>query len=268
MSANKWFNDFNLEGRAPYLLVCFPYSGAGANVFRPWAGALDNADVLAAQLPGRERRIVEPPIGDLEELVQSLVPALMSRIDRPYLLFGHSMGALIAYRIALELGRLGIRRPQRLIVSGYRSPELSSRNRSLHTLSDQEFIVELKKYGGTPDEILQHEETMQLLLPMIRADFRIHETYRHAPQPAADFPITAFTGKADHLVPNEDMLPWADKTAAGFEQRLFDGGHFFLHEQRDAVLGAIQEIVNEHIKDDIFTSLTRAPTAVGFQPAV
>lgn len=266
MTTDNWFTDFNLGGRAPYLLVCFPYSGAGANVFRSWAGALDNADVLAAQLPGRERRIAEPAIGDLDALVAGLLPALIARIDRPYLLFGHSMGALIAYRVALELERRGVQPPKQLIVSGYRSPELGSRNRVLHTLSDSEFIVELQRYGGTPDEVLQHEETMQLLLPMLRADFRIHETYRHAPQPAAQFPIAAFTGMADHLVPGEDMAPWRDKTAAGFEQRLFGGGHFFLLENRDAVLGALQDIVNEHIKDDILLPMARTPAAAGYEP--
>ncbi|ATG90640.1 thioesterase II family protein [Methylomonas koyamae] len=269
MITDNWFTDFNLGGRAPYLLICFPYSGAGANVFRSWAGALDNADVLAALLPGRERRIAEPAIGDLEELVAALLPALLARLDRPYLLFGHSMGALIAYRVALELGRRGVRPPKRLIVSGYRSPELSSRNRLLHTLSDSEFVVELQRYGGTPNEVLQHEETMQLLLPMLRADFRIHETYRHAPQPAAEFPIAAFTGRADHLVPGEDMAAWRDKTAADFQHRLFDGGHFFISEQRQAVLAALQDIVNEHIKDDIllpFAGITHA--AAGFEPAV
>ncbi len=253
MSKNLWFTDFNVRGRSPYLLICFPFSGAGANIFRTWANELDNANLLAVQLPGRERRIMENPIDDLDSLVNELADALEPRLDRPYLLFGHSMGALIAYRLALAMEAKPMKAARHLIVSAYRSPEVPNRNRSLHNLSDPEFIDELKKYGGTPEEILQHEESMDLLLPMLRADFRMHETYRHGDEPPLDCPISAFAGESDSLVPMADMALWSSKTVGGFDLKRFKGGHFFLQESRSELLAAIQDRINQHLLEDILS---------------
>ena len=249
---NPWFTHFSRPvPQAGARLLCLPSSGGGSTLYRPWLGGLDDiepaVELHAALLPGRERRMLEPPVQTMAAMVDGLVPAVAALADKPYFLFGHSMGALIAFELTRALVARGIRPPRRLFVSAFRAPDLPNPKRDLHALPDDEFIDALREYGGTPDAVLRHRETMDVLLPMLRADFRMHETYLyHAARPL-EVPITALAGRADAAVPASQMTGWAKQTSAGFALRHFDGAHFFIHDDRDAVLKTLGEAIHEEL---------------------
>ncbi|WP_338770047.1 alpha/beta fold hydrolase [Massilia sp. METH4] len=245
---NPWFTHFSRPNPgAGARLLCLPSSGGGSTLYRPWLGGLDDIELHAALLPGRERRMLEAPVTTMDAMVDGLVPAVAALADRPYFLFGHSMGALVAFELTRTLLARGVTPPQRLFVSAFRAPDLPNPKRDLHALPDHEFIEALREYGGTPDAVLRHRETMEVLLPMLRADFRLHETYRYHAAPALPVPITALAGRADDAVPASQMAGWAKQTEAGFTLHQFDGAHFFIHDSRDAVLNTLAEVINEEL---------------------
>lgn len=245
---STWFTSFGItRPQAPARLLCLPGSGSGAAQFRPWCAPLAHVELHAAILPGRERRLQEAPIGNLAELLDRLLPAVAALADRPYFLLGHSMGALIAFELAHALAQRGLPLPRRLFVCGYRSPELPRRNRELHQLSDDDFIEALRGYGGTPEAVLSDRATMDLLLPMIRADFRLHETHQVRHGQPLPVPISAFAGDSDHLVAAADMAGWRNHSSRHFEMQHFPGGHFFVHEALEQVATAL----NRRIQDDL-----------------
>jgi medium-chain acyl-[acyl-carrier-protein] hydrolase len=224
-------------------LFTFPYAGGGAAIYREWGDRLKGVDVYSALLPGRERRLGEPPIGDLHLLLERLLPAFLALADRPFILFGHSMGALVAYELARRLQDRGPR-PAHLIVSAYRSPDQPRRNRALHALPDGEFVDALREYGGTPAGVLDHEDIVRMLLPMLRADFRLHETYGFTPRAPLDCPLTALAGLADTHVTPEEMAGWGDKTDSAFALVRIPGSHFFVLDRPDLVLNTVQATAN------------------------
>jgi medium-chain acyl-[acyl-carrier-protein] hydrolase len=240
VNPSEWFVRYqNHPATAPVRLFAFPFAGGGASIYREWGNRLRGVDVYSALLPGRERRLDELPIGDLHQLLDPLLPALLALADRPFILFGHSMGALIAYELARRLKERGIS-PAYLIVSGYRSPDRPRRNRTLHHLPDAELVDALRDYGGTPAKILEHEEMLQILLPMLRADFRLNETYVYTPGSTLNCPLTALAGLTDKLVTPDEMTGWGEKTEGDFSLVRIPGGHFFILECPDLVLETVQ----------------------------
>jgi medium-chain acyl-[acyl-carrier-protein] hydrolase len=193
------------------------------------------------QLPGREGRVREEPFTRLEPLVASLTDALAQELtELPAAFFGHSMGALVAFETARELRRRGAREPVQLLVSARRAPHLPARHEPIHALPEAAFRDELRRLQGTPEAVLEHPELMELLEPMLRADFAVIETFEHRPAPPLNAPITAFGGAGDEDVPFEDLDAWSRHTAGGFRRRSFRGGHFFLqHEARRDLLRAV-----------------------------
>ncbi|WBS03483.1 alpha/beta fold hydrolase [Pseudoduganella sp. SL102] len=210
---HPWFTHFSRPApHAGARLLCLPSSGGGSTLYRPWLGGLEDVELQAALLPGRERRMLEAPVQTMAAMVDGLVPAVTALADRPYFLFGHSMGALIAFELTRALVARAVPLPRRLFVSAFRAPDMPNPKRDLHALPDDEFIDALRDYGGTPEAVLRHRETMDAMLPMLRADFRMHETYRyHAARPLP-VPITALAGRADDAVPASQMAGWAKQT--------------------------------------------------------
>lgn len=221
-------------------LFCFPYAGGGASIFNTWPRGLPaEVEVVGVQPPGREGRLVEPPIADLHELADALHRELAPHFDRPFALFGHSNGGLMAFELIRRLRRAGGPMPKLLIASGRPAPQLPLDDAPIHALPRGEFIAALRRFKGTPDEILQNAEIMELLEPLLRADFALGETYRYDPEPPLDLPITAFGGHRDDEVTPGQVEAWREQTAAGFRMQMFPGDHFFVNGDRDMVLHAI-----------------------------
>ncbi len=172
-------------------------------------------------------------------MITAVADALSPWFDLPFVFFGHSMGAAIGYELARELRRRGRPLPLHLFVSGRRAPQLPARDEPIHDLPEPEFIVRLRELNGTPEEVLQHAELMKLLIPLLRADFAVNETYEYVEEPQLDVGISAFGGLADVDVGREDVEAWSVQTRGRFRMRMMPGDHFFLHPQKDLILESV-----------------------------
>ena len=223
-------------------LFCFPNAGASALAYREWYSHLsDVAEVVPAELPGRGRRITEAPFADLPTCVQATAKQLMPALQRgPFALFGHSMGALIAF----ELERL-IERELRtsavlLCVAGSRAPHLVGEGRPvIWNLPKLELIETLRSMNGTPAEILDEPDSIDFLLPLIRTDIRMVDTYRFTAGPPLACPLLAMGGLADRETTAAHIRAWNLHTAGAFSHSMFEGDHFFVRSSRNSVLASL-----------------------------
>jgi medium-chain acyl-[acyl-carrier-protein] hydrolase len=222
-------------------LFCFPYAGGGATVFSTWwRGLPPEVEVVAVQPPGRESRLSEKPHHDLAELVAAMHRHLLPHLrELPFAFFGHSNGALMAFELVRSLRRAGDPLPLHLFVSGRPAPHLVLEDPPIHHLPHDEFVEELRRLKGTPEEILQNREILELLLPLLRADFSLGETYRFVPEAPLAFPLSAYGGERDVEVPREQVEAWSEQAGAGFRVRIFPGDHFFVNGDRDLVLAEL-----------------------------
>lgn len=221
-------------------LLLLPHAGGGASAFRGWAGALPpEVEVCPVQLPGRENRLGERAFDRLQPLVESLAGALERWRDLPYAVLGHSNGALIGFELARHARRTGAPGPVHLFASGRRAPHLPSRTRDVHQLPQAELVAELAELGGMPREVLEHPELMALLVPLLRADMALTETYEHRDEPPLAAPITALGGTEDAKVPLSDVEAWGRHTCGGFRLHAFPGDHFYLYSRREPVIAAL-----------------------------
>ncbi|GCE50434.1 surfactin synthase thioesterase subunit [Thermosporothrix hazakensis] len=234
----KWLHCLKPNPHAYLRLFCFSYAGGSASTFYGWERMLPpEIEVCAIQLPGRENRLREPPITNMQTLITSLEAALSPYLQDPYAFFGHSLGALICFLLAKQLPGA----PECLFVSAHRAPHLPPRHSFLHRLSDAELIEQLRTYQGTPESVLQNSELMSLLLPSIRADFTLFETYQHKNGPALTCPVIAFGGEHDPKVSRQELLLWRMYTSNTFELHMLPGTHFFLQDNRAALLQSITQ---------------------------
>ncbi|GHJ55041.1 hypothetical protein Nm8I071_43480 [Nonomuraea sp. TT08I-71] len=235
----NWFVSVGSRPQAPVRLFCLPYAGAGASAFRRWQEAIGpDVEVLPVQLPGRENRINEDPRFDVAEVAE----AIAARADRPYVLYGHSMGGRLGFEVVRELRRTGGPLPLRLYVGGARAPHVTAPGLfdGLSRADDEELLRRLADGGGLPAELFAHPELVELLLPLLRADFGRVDGYRYVPGEPLPVPIVAFSGRDDRAVTREQNAAWAEHTAAGFTLHELAGGHFFLHDQLPELLALIR----------------------------
>ncbi|HEV3050514.1 MAG TPA: thioesterase domain-containing protein, partial [Longimicrobium sp.] len=210
-------------------------------LYRPWAAALPpHVELCIAQLPGREARMAEPAFTSARALARALADALGPGDGVPRAFFGHSMGALIAFELARELRRRALPGPGHLFVSGCRAPHLPARSLPLHGLPDAAFAAHVHHLAGIPPEALRNPAFMALLVPMLRADFTLAETYAHTPELPLECPITAFGGAEDAGVAPGELQAWAAHTRSGFGMRFFPGRHFFVQSAGPPLLQAIE----------------------------
>lgn len=221
-------------------MFCFPYAGGGTFIFRNWAKALPTfVEVYLVQLPGREALLREPPLTRLSQIVDAVVPELLPYIDKPFAFFGHSMGALIGFEIASLLRRRYRTQAAHLFVSGCRAPQIGPTKPPTYNLPDGMFLEELRRLNGTPEEVLANPEIMQLMEPLLRADFEVAETYAYTQAAPLDCPITAFGGLRDSEVNRTEVKAWCEQTSAAFSLQMFPGDHFFLHTSQTLLLQTI-----------------------------
>ena len=232
-----WLRYARRRPLADLQLFCFAFAGGGASMFRKWDSQLpENVEVCAIQLPGREDRLLEPPFRQIGPLVNALSEVLPIRPERPFVFFGHSMGALIAFELSRQLRRLGARQPEHLFVSGFRAPHLPDRQAPTYDLPDSEFIEELRRLSGTPDEVLQSTDLMAFLMPTLRADFALTERYSYAHEMPLECSVSAFCGAEDPEVNYDEITGWGQHTSGSFEFQTIPGNHFFLLGQGQAQL--------------------------------
>jgi medium-chain acyl-[acyl-carrier-protein] hydrolase len=222
-------------------LFCFSHAGVGASAYRVWPAALPaEIEMIAIQLPGRESRLRDEPFTSIVAIVTAIEAALKPYLDIPFAFFGHSMGSLVAFELARVLERDGPRAPVHLFVSGRRPPRVPDPEPPMHALPAPQFTEELqRRYGGIPVEVLAQADVMELLLPCMRADITALETHDFAPGPKLACPISAFGGILDARTPRAHLDAWREETSAAFRVRMFQGEHFYLAAQRDAVLADI-----------------------------
>ena len=222
-------------------LFCLPYAGGGALTYRTWGDVLPaTVEVCPVHLPGREDRLGEAPFTELQPLAQALGKAILPYLDKPFALFGHSMGALIAYELARELHSQAGRLPLRLFVSGRAAPQLRNTLPPISGLPDTALFAELqRRYGGIPAQIWQEAELRALLLPQLRADLSVVETYAHTPAPPLPCALTACGGTQDSLVDRASLAAWRSQVRDDISVRMFEGDHFYLNHSPQPLLQAI-----------------------------
>lgn len=234
---NPWLPAPRPDSTASLRLFCFPYAGGGAMIYRTWADSLPKSvEVIPIQLPGRETRLRETPFTSLQSLVETLGPVLLPYLDRPFAFFGHSMGGLISFELARWLRRHHELQPVHLFVSGRWAPQIVGPDPPSYNLPEAEFLEEVRSLDGTPEEVFQHPELLQLLLPLLRADFTVCQTYTHLEEEPLRCPITVYGGLQDRSVGRAKLEGWRQHTAASFVLRMFPGGHFFLHGSQQQLL--------------------------------
>ena len=183
-------------------------------MFRTWPDGLPaDVEVCPVQLPGRGARLMEPPFTQLSPLIEALAQALFPLLDKPFAFFGHSLGALVSFELARYLRRQHGLHPVRLFVSAGRAPQIPHRDLPMHTLPEEEFLAKLRRLNGTPREVLAHAELMEIILPLLRADFAVYETYVYAIEPPLNCPISTFGGLQDQRVSRGDLEAWREVRA-------------------------------------------------------
>ena len=239
---SEWLIRLRAAAPGDIPLFCLPYAGGSAATYHRWHHlAPPGIHVNAVELPGRGSRLEETPFVRIPPLVRSLAGALDGRLDRPYAVFGHSMGGLIAFELVRALRERGYPQPVHLFVSATAAPGSRPGRPPLHSASDEEVMAELRSLNGTPQELLDNEELMALAIPTLRADYSILQSYEYRDKPPLDIPVTVFGGISDRITPPASLNGWRRQSTAGTRLRLLPGDHFFVNDSAPQIMGAISE---------------------------
>lgn len=265
---SPWFSTPLSRPDARWRLVAFPYGGGGPQAYRGWAEALpDDVELLVLHLPGRGARLADPLIDDLGVLVDEIVGALAGCGDKPFAFFGHSVGALVAYETARVLSERHLPLPVHVVASAHHAPSVTAAAASaadvpaasgaavtapeqMHDLPEDELVDVVRRLGLVPDEALADPELLGLVLPPLRADFALSETYRLPDGRAGRLPVpvTACGATDDDLLTTEDLAAWAETTSEAFSTRIFEGDHFYTVPHLQEVATLVVEAVEEDLR--------------------
>jgi medium-chain acyl-[acyl-carrier-protein] hydrolase len=230
-------------------LFCLPYAGGSAMIYHRWKRSLHGTIQLCPiELTGRGKRFTEPYYDSLLAAVEDVYELVKPELNRgPYAFFGHSMGSLLAYELARKIETLPHPKPLHLFLSGGNPPHLKNNEKIYHTMPEEEFKVEILKMGGTPREVFEHKELLEIFIPLLRADYKIIETYEFQPDhPVFDYGITGFYGKADEEATGDKMREWQQYTKTQFWLHEYEGGHFFIHDYMDEIIQIINNTMQYH----------------------
>jgi medium-chain acyl-[acyl-carrier-protein] hydrolase len=227
------------NGEAQRWLLCVPHGGAGAMAFAPWRKLLPpEIGLRAVQPPGREARFREPSYRDVSSFVRDLLPSVVALADRPIAIFGHSLGAIVAFELVREMRRAGLA-PSHLHVSGRWAPHIVFKKPRIAELSDEALVALLRGLGGTPADLLDDPDLRALFLPPLRADLEMNERYEYLEEDPLDVPITAYAAVDDERVRNEDVAEWSLHTTGQFELVTVEGGHFGVMTRPEVVIDRV-----------------------------
>jgi len=245
-----WLSKHTPNPDAALRLFCFPYAGGFAGIFRGWSEALPSSvEVCAVQLPGRGPRWDEPNFTDLALLIDIFAKELRPFWDKPFALFGHSMGAIISFELARYLRvQYGIE-PLHLFVSASCAPNVPRHLLPSYDLSATGYLETLRRLTGIPARVLEHEEAMKLLLPVLRADFQMIRTYTYRDATPLACPITAFGGLSDEEVSTDCLSAWREQTAGRFSLKMIEGDHFFVQRAKPLLLKLLSEQLTELVSE-------------------
>ncbi len=226
-------------------LFCLPYAGGGASIYRLWQQSMpEDIQVCKIQLPGRENRINEQAIDSMEVMIKTLTKQLLAYLDKPFVFFGHSMGAMISYELARYLANYTPFAPYHIFVSACRTPDTLNTQTTYH-LSGDEFVESLRQRGGTNEVLLNNKEYMQMVEPTLRADLKLIEQWHHNNINKLDCPITVLGGVNDTLVSPALLKQWNRYTNNVFELKLFDGGHFFINDTSNSIVSIVANTLKQ-----------------------
>lgn len=228
--ADVWLRALRRQTEPAARLVCFPHAGGSASFFRDWS-ALMPADVelVAARYPGREDRIREPLVDTMDALADPLARACSELRGVPLALFGHSMGAAVAYEVARRLtAEPSSTAPVALFVSGYPGPGRQADPRARIGLTDEDLMADMRELGGTDPAAFEDSGLRELFLPAMRADYRIVATYESSDAAAIDCPVVVYYGDQDEAMDKESVRAWSTVSAGSFTEHRLQGGHFYL----------------------------------------
>ena len=227
--------------RPRHRLFCFPFAGGSAGAFFNWSKHLPaDLELRTLQLPGRESRHRETPLRSIDAAAAEVVGSLAGLMDRPFSFFGYSLGGLVAFETVRLLRAKGLSQPRRLLIAASSAPQCEhAGNPPIHLRSDVEFLDELRKFQGTPEAVMRNPELLNFLLPMLRGDFAMLETYVCRDESPLAVPIAVYGGIDDEEVPPERLTGWSRQTSAGFTMQFFPGGHFFYKTALEPLLAQV-----------------------------
>lgn len=248
MSGGSLFVTPQVRPAASTRLICFPFAGGDINAYLPWLKLLDpHIELVIVQLPGRGKRAKERAFTRMDLLVDELFGNMLTKLDKPFAFFGHSMGGKIAYELAQRLQREKLPLPELFVASGGGSPCLSRRGAPLHRLVDARFKEKIRELSGVPQQVLENEELMAFILPILKADFKLVETYVGKYTVALPSRLVILGGEADTFVARDDLLAWRDLFVETESVRLYEGGHFFINHHSHDIVGTL----NASLKGDL-----------------
>lgn len=241
-----WLSCYKPNPAATLRLFCFPYAGGSALIYRDWVSSFPaSVEVCPVQLPGRGRRLREKPFVQVNQLVKALLNDMRPYLSKPFAFFGHSMGAVIGFEMARLLRRENGPLPVHVFVSGRCAPQRAVPKEHTYNLPDAEFKQELQRLKGTPAEVLEHPELMEVVMPLLRADFELVQTYAYSYEQPLSIPLTALGGLEDEIS-REDLEGWRAETTAAFSVRMFAGDHFYLNTNQQLLLSVVKQELASH----------------------
>ena len=241
---SSWFAVPNAMENPRLRLFCIPYAGGNAQAFHKWGAHFKRDELFSMQLPGRAFRIREPCIRDCSQMINAMMKEMDPHLDTPFALYGHSMGALLAFELARGLRRTNRPSPQGLIVSGRRAPQVGGAGPVSFDTPDNEFWGAIGKLYGTPKTLLDSPDLQAMLLPTFRADFELLGKWTYEEEAPLECPIWAMGGDSDPGICVDAIKGWEEQTSAEFQHRIFAGGHMFIQQKEAELLPLIQQALD------------------------